>query len=260
MSTPLLSVAVILRESDRNEKQVRENHRRMQELAGRLVGLQDKERRRIAAELHDSLGQTVALLQLQSTKCLHEMKDRGKLFEQLEGIATLASLANNEIRDITHNLRPYELDRLGLSQAVQALVERLADSTSIEFSSSVDRVDGLLSPTEETNVYRMIQEGLNNMIRHSNATRASVSILRMDDELHIAVEDNGAGFGVEGSAGKNGFGLSGLAERARSIGATVNVESVPEKGTRLTIVLGQLSAREAAVVCQRTASAVPIDR
>src|SRR5262249_10768837 len=133
MAVPLLSVAVLLRESDRNERTARENHRRMQELAGRLILLQDEERRRVTGELHDSLGQSLALLRVHVDNAIRETSDRGVLFERLEGIATLAALANEEMRDITHNLRPYELDRLGLSEAIRSVVKRLADSSPIEF-------------------------------------------------------------------------------------------------------------------------------
>jgi len=236
MSVPLLGVAVLLKESNRNEQIARENHRQMQELAARLIHLQDEERRRIAGELHDSLGQSLALIRIRLDKLMTERPTGDIKSEELNDIAAMAARANEELRGIAHNFPIYELDRIGLEHAIESMIQRLADSTPVEIWADLDPINGSLSQVEQTNLFRIVQEGLNNIIKHSNATHASVKLSRSEVDVRLIIEDDGNGMAPLTING-TGVGLSNISERARMIGATLNVDSTLGIGTRLTITL-----------------------
>jgi two-component system NarL family sensor kinase len=149
-------------------------------------------------------------------------------------------LAIGEVREIAHNLRPYELDRLGLVAALESMIERVSDSSSIEVSKNLDLTTGVLSSEAETSIYRIIQEALNNVVTHSFATEARVEIQRDGNQLAIRVQDNGIGIPANGQSNDNrpaGFGLAGIAERVRALGGTFVIDSAAGQGTRLNISL-----------------------
>ena len=211
--------------------------RKLQSLMGQFINLQEDERRRIAAELHDSLGQSLVIIKHRSMLCLREMTGENRLSEQLEEISSTATSAIDELHEIAHNLRPYELDRLGLVKAVESMVAKLGSSLTLKLSADLDEIDGLLPPSAETSVYRIVQEGLSNVVKHSNAGKAVVEIKKREDRLVISVSDNGKGIHVpfRDFDSKGGFGLAGIAERARMLGGSCVVESIPDQGTTLTV-------------------------
>ena len=160
--------------------------------------------------------------------------------EQLEEISATATAAILEVREIAHYLRPYELDRLGLHSAIESMVERISNSTSIAVSANLEPIEGLLSLGAETSVYRIVQEALNNVIKHSKATSASVEIKTDGRQLTITIQDNGHGIPAthaENGNNSRGFGLAGIAERVRALGGTFAIESRPTSGTILTVRL-----------------------
>jgi PAS domain S-box-containing protein len=225
----------------------RQSEQALQQLTGRLLMLQDEERRRVAAELHDGLGQNLAIIKNRAMIGLRDETNQDGAREQLQEIAATATASIVEVREIAHNLRPYELDRLGLVAAIESMIERVSDSTAIKLSANLERIEGLLSPEAETSVYRIVQEGLNNVVKHSNATAARIEIKKTGNRLAITVEDNGAGIpapataenGSNGNSGNNGkgFGLVGIAERVRVLGGSLAVDSQPSRGTAINIGL-----------------------
>lgn len=208
-------------------------------LAGRLLMLQDEEQQRVAAELHDGLGQNLAIIRNRAVIGLRDQTSQEQAREQLEEIAATATASIAEVREIAHNLRPYELDRLGLVAAIESMIERVSDSTAIKLSANLDRIEGLLSPEAETSVYRIVQEGLNNVIKHSKATAARIEIRKTGNQLAIAVQDNGKGIPLPEENGNKakGFGLAGIAERVRVLGGSLTVDSGPSHGTAINIRL-----------------------
>jgi signal transduction histidine kinase len=141
------------------------------------------------------------------------------------------------VREIAHNLRPYELDRFGLVQAIESMIERVSSSFSIRVSSNLDNISGLLSTDSETVVYRIVQEGLNNVIKHAGGTEARVSVNHLGEEVIVIVEDNGKGIHTTDGSKGSGFGLAGIQERARMLGGSCAVESRDGQGTTLTVRL-----------------------
>ena len=212
----------------------------LQKLSGRLLTLRDEEQRRVAAELHDGLGQSLAIIKNRALIGMRDKANEVQIMEQFKEIAATATSSIFEVRSIAHNLRPYELDRLGLVAAIESMIHRISDSTSIKFSSDFEPIEGLLSPEAETSVYRIIQEGVNNVVRHSHADSARVEIKNTLKQVTISVFDNG--HGIVRSAPTNGnkvggFGLAGIAERVRQLGGSLYIDSQPGSGTTVTIRL-----------------------
>src|SRR3954463_438646 len=147
---------------------------RARQLAGRLLMLQDEERQRVAAELHDGLGQSLAIIKNRAQMGIRNGANPDRILEHLEEISATAAASIQEVREIAYNLRPYELDRLGLGAAIESMVERVSNSTSIRLTADLESMEDLLSPEAEISVYRIVQEALSNVIQHSKATAARI--------------------------------------------------------------------------------------
>lgn len=235
-------IAALLIQRTRRRRAEHEQHKTnqaLEQMTGRLLLLHDEEHRRVAAELHDGLGQSLAIIMNRVTICQRTMSDPEQVKEQLEEISATATSAIDEVREIAHNLRPYQLDRLGLVAAIESMIGRIGDSTSIKVSGDLAQIDGLLSQEAETSLYRIVQEGLSNVVKHSAATTARVEIKKNGTQLVITVQDDGCGISPP-SAERNGhsdpgFGLVGIAERVRMLGGSHTIDSGPERGTRLTV-------------------------
>jgi len=215
------------------------NEQTLQHLTSRIFMLQDEERQRVAAELHDGLGQSLAIIKNRALLGLRNQAHPDRIIEQLEEISATATASILEVREIAHNLRPYELDRLGLGAAIESMVERVSNSTSIRFTADLERMADVLSPEAETSVYRIVQEALSNVIQHSKATEARIEIRTRDGKTTISIQDNGKGFPESVGNGSNvtGVGLAGIAERVRGLGGFFEIASPPEGGTTLTVHL-----------------------
>ena len=204
-----------------------------EDFSRRLIESQEAERKRIAAELHDGLGQSLVIIKNRALHSLTEPEDHDRAIEQIEEIADAAGHAILEAREIAYNLRPFHIDRLGLTAALAAMIKR-AGNNSLHFTTELDSIDGLLTPEQEINFYRIVQECLNNILKHSEASTADVAIKRREQMIDLTIQDNGRGFtlGVrQESTNGSGFGLLGLAERARILGGALTINSAPGKGT-----------------------------
>lgn len=198
----------------------------------------EEERRRIAANLHDSLGQ--ALLVIKNHAILaHDPETGGPgIKDRLDEISGTTSRAIEEVRRITHDLRPYQLDRLGLTQAIRACVNQIAGNSPIAFASRVEEIDNRLDKEAEIHVYRIVQEAVNNVNKHSAATEATVVIKNRANSVSLSIRDNGKGFEpakLSSQPIEPGFGLTGIGERVRILKGNLVVVSKPGGGTNLTV-------------------------
>lgn len=217
-----------------------EQRRALQESFSRqLLHSQEAERKRIAGELHDGLGQN--LLVARNLALLGAMKPPSatETEPRFTEIAEALGTALNEVRTISRALRPAELDQLGLTKALRLMLERLQASTGIAVVADVREVDPLLHGDEAINLYRLIQEGSNNVIRHAQATRLQCRIDTAQDAITVEISDNGRGFELTRlqQQGKVGLGLQGMRERARLMGGRMEIDSAPGRGTRLLLIL-----------------------
>ncbi|HMH43242.1 MAG TPA: two-component regulator propeller domain-containing protein [Pyrinomonadaceae bacterium] len=221
--------------------QFKRAHRAQEIFSQQLIDSQEGERKRIAAELHDSLGQSLLLIKNRAVLSQRFLDDPVKAREQIAQIEGAATESIKEVRQIAYDLRPYQLDQIGLTQALEELVERVSGSGPIKFTASIAKVDDLFSVDAAINVYRILQEALNNIVKHSGAGEASVTVTRDEREVLMEIRDNGKGFAVEATDGKwkarRGFGLTGLDERARMLGGKLSVVSTPGQGTTVSLIL-----------------------
>ena len=157
--------------------------------------------------------------------------------QRVEEISDTNLQAINEVREITHNLRPYQLDRLGLSQAIRAITRKVSENCSVEFACHVEEIDGVFDNESEIHIYRIVQEGINNVIKHSGATEATLVVKTSGGQLSISIRDNGKGFASNGAASGGGFGLRGIRERAEIMGGTARIDSSPDQGVNLLVQL-----------------------
>jgi signal transduction histidine kinase/ligand-binding sensor domain-containing protein len=207
------------------------------EFSRRLLMQQEDERKRVASELHDSLGQSLLIIKNRALLGI-DQHATGAAREQLDEISTTASSAIDEVRRIAHNLRPAELDHLGLTRSLEVLVRRMSSSSPILFSGDLDPVDKLLPREAEVNVFRIVQEWLSNIARHSKATAAVVSLRREDHRLRLRIHDDGSGFGRDNAnEARTGIGLRSIAERVQMLGGTYDIRSTAGEGTSMTVDL-----------------------
>lgn len=208
-----------------------------------LIESQEGERKRIAAELHDGLGQNLLVIKNRALLSLSVPDDQGRAIEQLNEISSIASQTIDEVREIAHNLRPFQLDRLGLTKALNSIIRKLESSSEIEFTAEIEPVDDLFTKEAEINLYRVVQECLNNVVRHSGATRAKLTVKRDWRGIVVTISDNGRGFDSAAHLASTthrtgGFGLTGISERARMLGGKEMIHSIPGEGTTVTIKIG----------------------
>ncbi|MEO6695901.1 MAG: two-component regulator propeller domain-containing protein [Ignavibacteria bacterium] len=205
----------------------------------KLLKSQEHERKRIAAELHDSLAQHLLIIKSKA-KIIFKKADDQKIKDQLNEISELSSVTLDEVRKISYNLRPYELDRLGLTKTLLSTIENVNSSTDIRFDIEVDDIDKMLEDEIEINIYRIVQEILNNIIKHSNATEVKGSITNTENDILIFISDNGKGFYANKKfleSEEKGFGLKGIAERVKLFGGLFKIHSEEEKGTQIEICI-----------------------
>jgi two-component system sensor histidine kinase UhpB len=189
--------------------------------ARRALAAQERERTRIARELHDEVGQTLTAAMLQI--------DRGERDEAREAVRE----SLEDVREIARRLRPEALDDLGLASALAALTLEVGNRTGLAVERRIEPGLPALAPEEELVVYRVAQEGLTNVARHADARRAWVTLARRGARVTLEVRDDGRGFEPRGA---DGAGLRGMRERALLIGGTLELEST-EAGTTVRLTL-----------------------
>jgi signal transduction histidine kinase len=200
---------------------------------------QESERQRIAVNLHDGLGQNLLVIKNQARLAMQPATDEAALRERLNNISEITSQAIEEVRQITHGLRPYQLDRLGLTHAIRATINRASENSSILFASYLDNIDGIFDKESEIHVYRVVQESLSNILKHSAATEATVVVKSQLASVSLSVRDNGRGFeaGTKTfmSSPELGYGITGMRERVGILGGSFFIDSVINHGSSLAI-------------------------
>jgi signal transduction histidine kinase len=216
---------------ERVEQRTRELHKANQslgELTGRLLQLQDDERRRIARELHDSVGQTLAALSMNLSTVAADIDRLTKTAGTVADSAALVKDMSGDIRTISYLLHPPLLDEAGLSSALRWYIEGFAERSKIKATLDFPDGFGRLSRELETAIFRLVQECLTNIHRHSGSPMATVRISRSANEVWIDVEDKGKGLSPDkkaeiASSGTVGVGIRGMRERVRQLGGSLEI-------------------------------------
>lgn len=235
----------------RRTAQYRRRAAQQEAFARQLLESQERERQRLAAELHDGLSQSLIIIKRRALASLAAPHDPDRTQEQLEEIAEASTQAIDEVKDIIFDLRPRQLDRLGFSSAVSDLLDRVAAVNGWQLTKELDELDGLLSPAAENSLYRIVQEALNNISKHAAATsvRVAASLNHKNQRVELIITDNGRGFAVplaKDKTWKSGLGLPSILERARLLKGHASIQSLPGQGTTIQLSLplkGKLDAR-----------------
>jgi len=212
--------------------------------ARQLIASQEAERKRIAAELHDSLGQSLVIIRNWAMLGAGQIENNAPARQELDEINTIASRTINEVREIAYNLGPYHLERLGFENSIRDMATRVAKSSGVAIATELDALDGALSSETQMSLYRVAQEALNNMVKHSRATETRIALKRESASVRLTVTDNGRGFDPQAAkvaevpgGSRPGFGLNGMAERVRLLGGALTIRSAPEQGTTVEAIL-----------------------
>jgi signal transduction histidine kinase len=237
-----------------------QRHRQQEAFARQLIASQEAERQRIAAELHDSLSQSLVIIKNRALMALQAPVNLERATAQLEEIAESSVSAIDEVREIAYAPRPFHLDRLGLTKAIAEMVEKMTEAHGLQATLNLISLDGLWSPEVEINLYRIVQESLNNIARHAQVTACRITARREGSTIELEIADNGRGFAIadfgrsdastwnaESNTAANpqsairnpqsGFGLLGMAERVRLLGGQWLIQSAPGAGTTVIIKL-----------------------
>lgn len=209
-------------------------------LLSRVVNAQEEERKRVAAEIHDTIAQSLVGLLTRVQTCQSLLpKTSKKAQSALDELKTLALENIKEVRQIIFNLRPSTLDDLGLIPTIEHYLKKFETETKIKTSLTVHGLEGKLPPVLETAIYRVIQEAMTNVKKHAKADHVSLEILKRSGRLRLTISDNGAGFKPEKARGKSpdgdSVGILGMKERVALLGGTFEVHALEGKGSKIMI-------------------------
>lgn len=216
-----------------------QNTRDLQRLSANLVDAQERERRHIARELHDELGQVLEAIKVELTLARNRLQPQG-LGHLLDDAQSITQGALGSVRDLSHLLHPAVLDDLGLVAALETQVRAFSSRYAIRGAFVQDGAVGRCDQQTEIAAYRIVQEALSNVVRHAAATCCSVAVRQSDGVLTIAVSDDGCGFSpsdTEIAGAAAGLGLIGIRERVTQLAGTLQVDSAHGQGTTVTVHL-----------------------
>ncbi len=229
----LIGVASDITERKRVEEELRL-------LPLRIIEAQEAERLRVARELHDGVNQLIASAKMRLRKVeAGEVSLNPAAREILARCSRLLVQALEENRRIAHNLRPSDLDEFGLAAASRNFCEELRSRTKLKVKYSIARIDQRLAPALELNLFRIMQEAVNNIEKHAHAREVRLRIAFHGNSIVLKIQDDGRGFdskrGKAGKGKRRGIGLTNMRERAEFLGGTCTVESAPKQGTTITV-------------------------
>ena len=221
----------------RDVRQRRQDEAERLTLIRRLIDVEESERRRVARELHDQFGQQLSALTL---KLATLRRDRGRRTQFSEELAPLERIVNQLGADLdllVSRLRPPALDDLGLLPALDQYIRRWSDEVGVHAELHAKGLDaGGLSSDTETALYRIVQEALNNVVKHSQAKNVALLLDQSADRVSLIIEDDGVGFNAEQRfQSSHRFGVTGMRERTALLAGTFDIESSPGRGTTVAV-------------------------
>ena len=199
----------------------------------RLIEAQEQERARIARELHDDIGQRLALLAIELEQLRQELPTPPEIRSRMGELQKQTSTIATDIQTLSHELHSAKLEYLGVAAAMRGLCKEFGEQQSVEIDFQTHDLPSPLSPEISLCLFRVLQESLHNSAKHSGAGHIEVRLWGTSDEIHLAVSDSGAGFDSKVAKQSRGLGLTSMEERLKLVNGTFSVESEPERGTTI---------------------------
>jgi signal transduction histidine kinase len=234
----LLIVALLLERMSRRRAEgvLRSSQGELWALTGRLLQAQETERRRIARELHDDLNQSLALLAVELDLLAQSPPGTGAPLEvRVQGLSGRVKQMSSTVHDLSHQLHPTKLEQLGLVAALRGLCGELGPAHGLSIDFAAEGVPTSIPGDTALCLYRIAQEALRNVIKHSGARHARVELRGGPDAVTLRVSDDGSGFDTASVAGKGGLGLVSMRERLRLVGGEISLKSRTSGGTRVEV-------------------------
>jgi len=231
-------VRIRTQELEQRNTEILQQSDQLRELSNRLLRSQDDERRRIARELHDSVGQMVTALGMNLSSIAPHLEENSELSKALQESRDLITQLNKEMRTLSYLLHPPLLDETGLSEAIRWYLQGLAERSELEIQLGISENFGRLSSDLELALFRIMQECLTNIHRHSESKMAKVMLSRTGETVSLEIEDDGKGISPEKlakiRAQHSGVGITGMRERVRHLGGVLDIQS-NGKGTNISV-------------------------
>jgi signal transduction histidine kinase len=215
-----------------------ETRRELERLSARLVDAQEEERRTLARELHDEVGQALTAIKMDVGVALRSPSTDARARASLDEARAIAETTLQSVRDLSQLLHPSMLDDFGLPETLAAYLRSFSKRTGIRVQLTHEGLDSRLPADVEVCIYRIVQEALSNIARHSGALSSSVSLRRAGDTVNLMIEDTGRGLaGTPEAGGRRGLGLIGMRERAQALSGRFSIDNRPGGGTRVAVTL-----------------------
>jgi signal transduction histidine kinase len=227
---------------DELDRKVRERTAELEELAGRLIHAQEQERSRIGRELHDHISQMLGVLTIGLDQLRAADATPAALGDSFERLRANAAEITDEIHGLSHRLHSSALDYLGLVPALQRLVQEFSARHGIAIDFAHGPLPAALPPDVALCLFRVTEESLTNIAKHSRAATAAVEVHADDEGIHLTIEDSGRGFdgGIER---RHGLGFVSMRERLRIVSGTLHIDSTPSRGTTVTVWVPAMLAK-----------------
>ena len=234
----LVGVGIDFSERVNDQQKIKETTEQLRQLTAHLQSVREEERKRIGREIHDELGQQLTAIKMDIAWIDKKTPpDAGLLKAKLKNVITLLDGSNQSIRRILSELRPVILDDHGLVDAMEWIGKQLTGHTGIELKFASTSADVKLPEQVATCIFRVYQEALTNIVRHSGASRVEASLFLEGNTVIVSIEDNGRGFIPEAVQRNKSFGILGMKERVLSLGGVFELDALPGKGTSIHIQL-----------------------
>jgi len=232
----ILSIARDITERKQAEEKLRRTSRLLRELAKHLQSVREEERTMIAQEIHDELGQVLTALKIQVSLLANKLnKDQKPLKQKINSLSDMIDASVESVQKISAKLRPGILDELGLIAAIEWQTEEFEKLTNVKCSLVLPKEELILEKEKSTAIFRILQEALTNIARHSQASKAQVSLLKFQSNIFLEIQDDGKGITQEQTKDFKSLGIHGMEERAMVFGGQVYIEGTTGKGTKVKV-------------------------
>lgn len=233
-----MATAVEQRQAERRqaEMELKRSQELFRNLSTHLQVVREEERTRIARKIHDDMGQALTALKIDVSWLNKKLpNDQDSIREKLQSMVTLINETIETVHNVSEDLRPGILDDFGLAAAIEWQAEEFQKRTGVECRTSLPPDEFDLSKEKSTNLFRIVQESLTNIIRHANATEVEIKLSENEGILVLEIQDNGKGISDAAITNPRSFGLIGIKERVHSLGGEVNIVGTPNEGTWIMV-------------------------